>query len=259
MKATFFAPLCCIIGLQLLSCSDEGCPDKYVRINGSCVVYTGNGVTTPGGGSAGQASGGSSGAVSGGSAAMAGASGSGKGGTNSTPQGGKPATGGGAAGAAGAAGSVTTEDGGMASGGAPDNEAAFGAACTTHGDCGGETNYCATPPTEPFYCTASGCDATPSLCPSGYECFDLGQFVPGEPFVCVKSPEVGNGAFGDVCNTSADCSGDTNYCAFSPTEPPYCSVSGCDAVPELCPADWTCFDVGQFVPGEPFICVKPAP
>ncbi len=242
----------CLLCLEPLSCSDQGCPDKHVRIDGSCVLYVANVVTSSGGAAgAGQTSGGN--ANDGGTLGSAAQGGKQGGGAPATAQGGDVQTSGRGGGA------PESGEGGTASGGAPMEEVAFGATCAAHADCGGDTNYCAMPPTEPPYCTASGCDQDASLCPTGYECLDLGLFVPGEPFVCVKSPEVGSGAFGDVCETSEDCSGDTNYCAFSPTEPPYCSVSGCDSSPALCPTDWTCLDVGQFVPGEPFVCVKPAP
>lgn len=138
-------------------------------------------------------------------------------------------------------------------------EAPFDAPCQGHTTCGGETNYCATPIGLPTYCTLSGCETDPSVCPEGWSCFDLGSVVPGEPHICLKPNPVGNGAFGDICNTHEDCKNETNYCTASPTEPPYCSVSGCDADPDLCPEGWLCFDVGQFVPGEPFVCVKPPP
>ncbi len=256
MRTIYFGALGLLCSPQL-SCSDEGCPDHHVRVDGACVVYTGNGQA-----SGGQTSGGGSTSPgAGGSSAIAGAQAGGKGGTGPAMSQGGSGTGGkssgGDRGETGGSAGTNQADAGASAGGAAEADAAFGALCTTSADCGGETDYCATPPTEPFYCTASGCDQTPSLCPTGYECLDLGLFVPGEPFVCVKTPEVGNGAFGDVCETNADCTGETNYCAFSPSEPPYCSVSGCDTAPELCPAGWSCFDVGQFVPGEPFVCVKP--
>jgi hypothetical protein len=230
-----------LLGFQSLGCSDGTCGAKQVKVDGTCVAYdtylaTARGMNFGGASSSGASAGGasSSGANAGGASSAANTSGASSSGTN-------------------AGGSS------MADGGASSNEVEFGGLCTAHTDCGGETNYCAMPPTEPFYCTASGCDATPEICPEGYECFNLGQFVPGEPFICTKIPPVGNGAFGDACTSNADCKGETNYCAFSPTEPPYCTVSGCDADAELCPDAWSCFDVGQFVPGEPFICLKPAP
>jgi hypothetical protein len=230
-----------VLGFQSLGCGDGTCGARQVRVDGDCVAYdtylaTANGASSSGASSSGASS-------SGGSPGGASSSGASSGGSRS-----------GGANAGGASGGVSEADGG-----ASNNEVEFGGLCAAHTDCGGETNYCAMPPTEPFYCTASGCDASPDICPEGFQCFDLGQFVPGEPFICTKIPPVGSGAFGDACNTNADCKGTTNYCAFSPTEPPYCTVSGCNADAELCPDQWSCFDVGQFVPGEPFICLKPAP
>ncbi|HKO50929.1 MAG TPA: hypothetical protein VJV79_24630 [Polyangiaceae bacterium] len=224
--------------LQSLGCSDGTCGAKQVMVDGNCQDYDTYIATAHGAGSGNASSSGAgSGNASSSGASSSGASSGGRSGAASGGEGGE----------------------GGESGSAPSKEAAFGDLCVGTTDCGGETNYCATPPTEPFYCTASGCDVTPEICPEGFQCFNLGQFIPGEPFICTKIPPVGNGAFGDACNTNEDCKGETNYCAFSPTEPPYCTVSGCDAAAELCPDQWSCFDVGQFTPGEPFICLKPAP
>src|SRR5262249_40192918 len=75
-------------------------------------------------------------------------------------------------------------------------------------------------------------------------------------------PDSGTGTkpasdFGAACNEHADCKGATNYCAKSPFGPPYCSASGCDADPTLCPSGWTCFNVGQSAPGDPYVCAEP--
>jgi hypothetical protein len=57
---------------------------------------------------------------------------------------------------------------------------AFGRDCTMSGDaaveCGGTANFCATKPSTPNagYCTVLGCKDTPSLCPMGWSCFDVG-------------------------------------------------------------------------------------
>ncbi len=68
----------------------------------------------------------------------------------------------------------------------------------------------------------------------------------------------GNG-FGDACQVHADCLSATNYCAKSPVDPAaYCTASGCDQDATICPDGWTCFNVGMFSPGEPYICAKPA-
>ena len=75
------------------------------------------------------------------------------------------------------------------------------------------------------------------------------------------SPDGAAGApssdFGAACSVHEDCTGPTNYCAKSPFGPAYCTVSGCDADATLCPGGWTCFNVGQFAPGEPYVCAQP--
>lgn len=68
--------------------------------------------------------------------------------------------------------------------GAPATSEDFGASCTAHADCHGDTTYCAMPPGAPAYCTATGCDAEPDLCPAMWICFDVSQFVAGEPWIC---------------------------------------------------------------------------
>src|SRR5262249_21142854 len=94
--------------------------------------------------------------------------------------------GGASAGSAGtAAGGDASGSGGAGAGGAGSGD--FGAACSMHSECTGDTNYCAVQPGNPGYCTVSGCDADMSLCPSGWTCFNVGQFAPGEPWVCIHS------------------------------------------------------------------------
>jgi hypothetical protein len=63
---------------------------------------------------------------------------------------------------------------------------AFGATCAQHPECTAPTDYCAVQPGSPGYCTAKGCDANASICPEGWTCFNLGQFAPGEPWICTK-------------------------------------------------------------------------
>jgi len=61
---------------------------------------------------------------------------------------------------------------------------AFGATCKVNTDCTGTTTYCAIQPGAPTgYCTAIGCDKTPSLCPTGYTCIQM--FT--SPYFCMKS------------------------------------------------------------------------
>jgi len=72
------------------------------------------------------------------------------------------------------------------------------------------------------------------------------------------SGETGGSAdFGDACADDSACGGDTDYCAAQPGAPAYCTASGCDADASICPTDWTCFNVGQFAPGEPWVCIQP--
>lgn len=80
----------------------------------------------------------------------------------------------------------TSGSGGGSSGtaGTPSTGEDFGATCVEHADCHGDTSYCATPPGAPAYCTAPGCDTDPDLCPAQWICFDVSQFVAGEPWIC---------------------------------------------------------------------------
>lgn len=68
----------------------------------------------------------------------------------------------------------------------------FGAACTTSGPdatscpCA-PAGYCALMPGQTQgYCTATDCKANPSVCPSGWSCFDLSVFDPTLPAICAK-------------------------------------------------------------------------
>ena len=136
---------------QSLGCSDSRCGGGQVRVDGNCIAYDAYIAA---------ARGASSGGASSGGADSGGRSGADSGGAST------------------------------ANGGGPSQEVEFGGLCTAHTDCGGDSNYCATPPGEPAYCTISGCDATPDICPAGFQCFDLAQFVPGEPFICLKAPSM---------------------------------------------------------------------
>jgi hypothetical protein len=68
----------------------------------------------------------------------------------------------------------------------------FGAACSTSGadaeacPCA-PAGYCALMPGQTQgYCTATDCKSNPSLCPSGWSCFDLSAFDPSLPAICAK-------------------------------------------------------------------------
>ena len=85
--------------------------------------------------------------------------------------------------------------------------------------------------------------------------------------VAVATSETGAAASnvmpGDPCTDSTnhtDCQGPlTDYCAKQPGQATgYCTKTGCTATDaSLCPQGWTCFNVGQFAPGQPWICLKP--
>jgi len=72
----------------------------------------------------------------------------------------------------------------------PTTDVAFGTTCddsTTHSQCGCSTNYCAVSPGQSEgYCTITGCVEDPSVCPSGWSCFDLSSIVPGQPSFCLQ-------------------------------------------------------------------------
>ncbi|HET9954579.1 MAG TPA: hypothetical protein VFQ61_08740 [Polyangiaceae bacterium] len=256
-----------VLYLPFFGCGPDTCKTGFIRQGDLCVEYgapeppSSNGGSTGNGGSnaAGDGSDAGGTATASGGKTPANAGGAATGGKASS--GGKNANGGDtvASNPGGAdAGGTSQSDGGATSEPPDTTDVAFAELCTMHTDCAGTTNYCAFSAFEPAYCSISGCDADPSICPPDWSCFNVGDFVPGEPWVCVKPPPAtnGNGEMGSLCNSKTDCFGATNYCAYSPTEPAYCSVSGCDADPALCPTGYMCLNVGDFVPGEPWVCVK---
>lgn len=65
--------------------------------------------------------------------------------------------------------------------------AEYGATCTTDASCAAPTSYCAKMPgASSGYCTRTGCKEDPSICPSGWGCFDSSRFQPGGPAFCSK-------------------------------------------------------------------------
>ena len=69
----------------------------------------------------------------------------------------------------------------------PPTPDAYGAPCTDVDDCNAPTDYCAARPGQTAgYCTRQGCKDDPSVCPSGWTCFDLSRFEPGAPAICAK-------------------------------------------------------------------------
>jgi len=79
----------------------------------------------------------------------------------------------------------------------------------------------------------------------------------GEGGSAGQAPTRAGVPFGDACAETTDCGGDTDYCVpMSPFDTAYCSASGCDAAPELCPEGWTCTDLSRFVAGAPWACTR---
>ncbi len=52
------------------------------------------------------------------------------------------------------------------------------------------------------------------------------------------------GQLGDECASDNECGPEAHYCAINPGDPlGYCTPTGCDEDPSLCPSDqWTCED-----------------
>lgn len=62
--------------------------------------------------------------------------------------------------------------------------------------------------------------------------------------------------FGSTCTDHAQCTGEVNACLKRDTDPSgQCSVAPCDTMPGVCPAQWSCCDLGPLQPGAPFGCV----
>jgi hypothetical protein len=111
-------------------------------------------------------------------------------------------------------------------------------------------------------CTESDpCDSTSVL--DGTSCKPRGDEPPA-PAVDAAAPAAassdGGATFGSPCQDStnhSDCTGDVDYCAKMPGQTRgTCTRKGCDSMPSLCPMGWQCFNVGQFSPGQPHICVR---
>jgi hypothetical protein len=93
---------------------------------------------------------------------------------------------------ASSAGTSSMSDGGAgnepgAGGASEASDPNFGVDCTASDECMGATDYCI--PMSPFdtaYCSASGCDLDASICPSGWKCTDLSQFLTDAPWACSR-------------------------------------------------------------------------
>lgn len=68
-------------------------------------------------------------------------------------------------------------------------------------------------------------------------------------------------AFGKPCSdarTHRECSCPAPYCAIQPGQTTgYCTATGCLENAAACPSDWSCFDLAQFQPGAPSVCLAP--
>jgi hypothetical protein len=69
----------------------------------------------------------------------------------------------------------------------PPTTGAFADPCSADAGCRTPTDYCLVRPGETAgYCTRKGCKDDPSVCPTGWSCFDLSRFEADAPAVCVK-------------------------------------------------------------------------
>jgi hypothetical protein len=72
-----------------------------------------------------------------------------------------------------------------------------------------------------------------------------------------SSCNAGSSMFGDSCTASTDCHCPTDYCAVMPgSTTGFCTRTGCDVDPTICPAKWTCLNLGTFQAGLPQICYQ---
>ena len=99
-------------------------------------------------------------------------------------------------------------------------------------------------------CLTGAC-TEPSPC-SENERFDNGYCYPvdaaapadAEATEAGMAGEAGS-AFGVVCTTASNCTAPATFCAVDPSGPGtgFCTATGCEAQPGLCPSDWTCTDL----------------
>lgn len=64
------------------------------------------------------------------------------------------------------------------------SETTFASDCLSNADCVCDSDFCAGYPGQVGFCTRTGCDTEPSVCPSGYSCMDLSSFGAGLPAIC---------------------------------------------------------------------------
>ncbi len=84
----------------------------------------------------------------------------------------------------GAAGSDDAGGGEPGTGPASCEPSTFGADCTSSADCTCDSSFCAAYPGDVGFCTRTGCLEDPSVCPTGYGCFDISALQPGQPSIC---------------------------------------------------------------------------
>lgn len=66
-----------------------------------------------------------------------------------------------------------------------DRYTGFGYGCNVPEDCPCGRDFCVIFSGQQ-YCSQTGCDADPSICPSGYSCVDLGTYVAGLKPTCIR-------------------------------------------------------------------------
>lgn len=81
-------------------------------------------------------------------------------------------------------------DAGATDSGGSDTAITFGTPCkdgVNHSDCqSATTTVCLIAPGDTVgQCSAINCDQNPSVCPTGWSCYDLSVFQPGAPYGCV--------------------------------------------------------------------------
>jgi hypothetical protein len=80
--------------------------------------------------------------------------------------------------AGGSPGDAGTSEGG--GGMCADKAAGFGETCTADAQCRCSTDLCAIVPGQTSgFCTRSGCMKDPTICPTGWSCYDASAFQPG--------------------------------------------------------------------------------
>lgn len=91
--------------------------------------------------------------------------------------------------------------------------------------------------------------------------FDVGVpltnciFTAGEVEIGTIEPTTEFGAF---CVEDANCESPVDTCFRPPGQTSgYCSASGCDIDPSICPENWSCLDLSIFNPSLPHICQRP--